>query len=152
MTLDDLLNGKIVLKNRLPKANLPRINFLKNKLLTENHRLSFPFLDPFLFQLFAGVHLPCGSRLTGTDLAEPALTEDPIHPGKIAQQGWYSFKGDHTRESGIPKSLVRDGLSFKPLPLEITVEVHRVQELLERVLGEVGLDFVYASTEKISLT
>lgn len=55
-------------------------------------------------------HLSRRSHLTRTHLSESALSQDSVHPER----------------------LVRDRLTFQKLPLQITLEVHRVLELFER--------------------
>lgn len=48
--------------------NKSTVDFLQNLLLVESHGLPFPLFYSLLLQLLAGVHLPCGSNLTGTHL------------------------------------------------------------------------------------
>jgi hypothetical protein len=51
----------------------------------------------------------------------------------------------------VPECLVSNGLSLQPLPLDIPLKVHGVEELLERLFRKIRLDFMDALREEISL-
>lgn len=64
-TDDRVTTGK---GGRLCTYYKPTVHFLQDLLLVECHGLPFPFLDAFLFQFLARIHLACGPHLAGTHL------------------------------------------------------------------------------------
>lgn len=76
------------------------------------------FLHPLLLELLQRVHLPGGAHLAGAHLAEAALPQDSVQSERVLVH--WSF--------------------LEELPLQVSMEVHRVEELSEGLGGEERAD------------